>query len=97
MAIRIEPDGSMVDVFPEDTQRFRLDELQAQVGGVIEPVNTLMETEFNGYTIKTIYVNEEGLLLDLEYNLKASMIVGKDIVGNALALFQGEQEEEEDE
>ena len=97
MAIRIEPDGSMVDVFPEDTQRFRLDELQAQVGGFIEPVNTLMETEFNGYTIQIIYVNEEGLLLDLEYNLKASMIVGKHIVGNALALFQGEQEDEEDE
>ena len=97
MAIRIEPDGSMVDVFPEDTQRVRLDELQAQVGGFIEPVSPLMEREFNGYTIKTIYVNEEGLLLDLEYNLKASMIVGKHIVGNALALFQGEQEEEEDE
>ena len=97
MAIRIEPDGSMVDVFPEDGQRFTLQALQAHVGGFIEPVSTRMETEFNGYTIKTIYVNEEGLLLDLEYNLKASMIVGKDIVGNALALFQGEQEDEDDE
>jgi hypothetical protein len=51
----------------------------------------------NGYTIQIIYVNEEGLLLDLEHNLKASMIVGRNIVGNALALFQGEQEDEEDE
>jgi hypothetical protein len=97
MAIRIEPDGSMVDVFPEDGQSFTLAELQAQVGGYIEAVNTLMETECNGYTIQIIYVNEEGLLLDLEHNLKASMIVGRNIVGNALALFQGEQEDEEDE
>ena len=97
MAIVIQPDGSMVDVFPEDGQRFTLDELQDHVDGYIESVSTLMETEMNGYTIKTIYVNEDGLALGLEYNLKASMIVGKDIVGNALALFQGEQEDEEDE
>ena len=97
MAIRIEPDGSMVDVFPEDGQSFTLAELQAHVGGYIEAVNTLMETEMNGYTIQIIYVNEEGLLLDLEHNLKASMIVGRNIVGNALALFQGEQEEEDEE
>ena len=96
MALRIEPDGSMVDVFPGDGQRFTLEELQAQVGGYIEPVRPLMETEFNGYTIQTIYVNEEGLYLDLEHNLKASMIAGKHIVGNALALFQGEQEEDEE-
>ena len=96
MALRIEPDGSMVDVFPGDGHRFTLPELQAQVGGYIEPVRPLMETEFNGYTIQTIYVNEEGLLMGLEHNLKASMIVGKHIVGNALALFQGEQEDEED-
>ena len=97
MAIRIEPDGSMVDVFPEDGQRFTLTELQAHVGGYIEAVNTLMETEINGYTIQIIYVNEEGKLLDLEHNLKASMIAGRNIVGNALALFQGEQEEEDEE
>ena len=97
MAILIQPDGAMVDVFPEDGQRFRLDELQAHVGGYIEGVKTLMETERNGYTIEIIYVNEEGLLMGLEHNLQASMIVGKHIVGNALALFQGEQEDEEDE
>ena len=97
MAILIQPDGAMVDVFPENGQRFRLDELQGHVGGYIEAVKTLMETERNGYTIEIIYVNEEGLLMGLEHNLQASMIVGKHIVGNALALFQGEQEDEEDE
>ena len=96
MAIRLHPDGSSLDVFPEDGQRFTLEELQGHVGGYIEPVKTLMETERNGYTIQIIYVNEEGLLMGLEHNLQASMIVGKHIVGNALALFQGEQEDEED-
>ena len=97
MAILIQPDGAMVDVFPEDGQRFRLDELQSHVGGYIEPVKTLMETEMNGYTIQTIYVNEDGFAFGLEHNLKASMITGKDIVGNALALFEGEETDEEDE
>ena len=95
MAILIQPDGAMVDVFPGDGHRFTLEELQAHVGGYIEAVKTLMETERNGYTIEIIYVNEEGLLMGLEHNLQASMIVGKHIVGNALALFQGEQEDEE--
>ena len=97
MAILLHPDGSIVDVFPEDGQRFTLAELQAHVGGYIEPVNTLMETEFNGYTIRIMYVNEDGHMQHLEHNLNASMITGQHIVGNALALFQGEQEDEEDE
>ena len=97
MALRIEPDGSMVDVFPEDGQRFTLQELQAHVGGYIENVRLPAETKANGYTIRIMYVNEDGRMQNLEHNLNASMIVGKHIVGNALALFQGEQEDEEDE
>ena len=97
MAVLLHPDGSSLDVFPGDGHRFTLEELQAHVGGYIEPVSTLMETEVNGYTIQIIYVNEEGLLLDLEHNLNASTIAGKHIVGNALVLFQGEHEDEEDE
>ena len=44
-----------------------------------------------------MYVNEEGLLQNLEHNLNASMIADRHIVGNALVLFQGEQEEEDEE
>ena len=94
MALRIEPDGSMVDVFPEDGQRFTLQELQAHVGGYIENVRLPAETKANGYTIRIMYVNEDGRMQNLEHNLNASMIVGKHIVGNALALFQGEEEDE---
>jgi hypothetical protein len=97
MAILLHPDGSSLDVFPGDGQRFTLQELQAHVGGYIEPVNTLIETEFNGYTIQIMYVNEDGRMQNLEYNLNASMIAGQHIVGNALVLFQGEQEEEDEE
>ena len=44
-----------------------------------------------------MYVNEEGRWENLEHNLNASMIAGQHIVGNALVLFQGEQEEEDEE
>ena len=97
MAILIQPDGSNDEVVPEDGQRFRLDELQAHVGGYIENVRLPAETKVNGYTIKTMYVNEEGRLENLEHNLNASMIADRHLVGNALVLFQGEQEEEDDE
>ena len=97
MAIVIQPDGSNVEVLPEDGQRFTLTELQGFVGGFIEPVRIGAETKVNGYPIAVMYVNEEGLLLDLEHNLNASMIADRHLVGNALVLFQGEQEDEEDE
>jgi hypothetical protein len=41
-----------------------------------------------------MYVNEDGRMQNLEHNLNASMIAGQDIVGNALVLFQGEEEED---
>ena len=97
MAILIQPAGSNDEVVPEDGQRFTLQELQAHVGGYIENVRLPAETKTNGYPIQTMYVNEEGLLLGLEHNLNASMIADRHLVGNALVLFQGEQEEEDEE
>ena len=97
MAILIQPDGSNDEVVPEDGQRFTLPELQAHVGGYIENVRLPAETKANGYTIRIMYVNEDGRMQNLEHNLNASMIADRHIVGNALVLFQGEQEEEEDE
>ena len=97
MAILIQPDGSNDEVVPEDGQRFRLQELKAHVGGWIEEVRLPAETKVNGYTIQTMYVNEDGRMQNLEHNLNASVIAGQDIVGNALVLFEGEQEDEEDE
>jgi len=97
MAILIQPDGSTVAVFPDDGQSFSLDELQAHVGGYIENIRLPADTTLNGYTIRTMYVNEDGRMQNLEHNLNASTIAGTHIVGNALALFQGEQEEEDEE
>jgi len=97
MAILIQPDGSNDEVVPEDGQRFTLPELQAHVGGYIENVRLPAETKVNGYPIQTMYVNEEGRWENLEHNLNASMIADRHIVGNALVLFQGEQEEEDEE
>ena len=96
MAIRLHPDGSSLDVFPEDGQRFTLEELQGHVDGHYTVVAHQVQN-LNGYDIGIVYVNEEGLLLNLEHNLNASTIAGKHIVGNALVLFQGEHEDEEDE
>ena len=97
MAILIQPDGSTVAVFPDDGQSFSLDELRAHVGGYIENMRLPADTTLNGYTIRTMYVNEDGRMQNLEHNLNASTIAGTHIVGNALALFQGEQEEEDEE
>ena len=96
MAVLLHPDGSSLDVFPGDGHRFTLEELQSHVGGYYTVVAHQVQN-LNGYDIGIVYVNEEGLLLDLEHNLNASTIAGKHIVGNALVLFQGEHEDEEDE
>jgi hypothetical protein len=97
MAILIQPDSSNDEVVPGHGQRFALQELQAHVGGLIEAVRLPTETRVNGYTIAVMYVNEEGLLQGLEHNLNASTLADRHIVGNALVLFQGEQEEEDEE
>ena len=97
MAIVIQPDGSNVEVLPEDGQRFTLTELQGFVGGYYVPVLIPADTKVNGYPIEIMYVNEDGLALDLEHNLNASMIADRHLVGNARVLFQGEQEDEDDE
>ena len=97
MAILIQPDGSNDEVVPGHGQRFTLPELQAHVGGYIEAVRLPGETRINGYTIAVMYVNEEGRWENLEHNLNASTLADRHIVGNALVLFQGEQEEEDEE
>ncbi len=51
--------------------------LQELVGGYIQLVQM---QEIDG----EMYVNEEGLLMGLEYNLKASYLTGQYIVGTAV-------------
>lgn len=69
MATLFKTTGEVTDVTPKNGKYFELKELQDYVGGYIEgirlPGNNMM------------YVNEEGLLLNLQHNLPASMYVSQ--------------------
>lgn len=76
MAKLITVEGTTKEVTPNNGTSFTLDEMQAFVGGLIEPVYL-----DDGLTI---LVNEEGLLNGMEMNVRASMLVGFPLVGPAL-------------
>lgn len=77
MAIWIKSVGTRTEVQPENGKDFKLNELQRYVGGYIELL-TLTGFRF-------MVVNEEGKLLGLPINAKASAIYGYDtIVGDVL-------------
>ena len=88
MATLITIGGYEFTAHPEDGKAFTLRELQGYVGGYIERIGLPDGT--------SMYVNEEGRWENLEHKLNASMIADRHIVGNALVLFQGEQEEDEE-
>lgn len=67
----IYPDGE-IKVTPRNGKKFTLDELQAYVGGLIERVEL---PRGNGHS--TAWVNEEGKLIGLAYNEKATRIYGR--------------------
>ena len=69
-------DGSEQEVFPDNGTDFKLNELQAFVGGFIEVVY-LMNRDI-------MVVNEEGALLNLPFNRKASEMAGIPVVGDVL-------------
>ncbi len=64
MAILIKPNGTKSWVRPANGKEFELEEIQALVGGYIEIIS-LNESE-------VMVVNEEGKLLGLPINRKAS-------------------------
>ena len=70
MATLIQPDGTETDVQPRDGKRFKLDELQAFVGGYIEMVSNVGPDRRRFVLV----VNDEGWVLDppLAVNLKAT-------------------------
>lgn len=83
MATRIDVDGTLTDCGTT------LEEMQAGVGGYIEPVR--MASRPN----QVMYANEEGLMHGLPYNLTASLIAGADIVGPVVLLSIDETKAEE--
>ena len=62
-----------------------LNQMQAYVGGLIEPVNYLIET------VGEVYVNEEGTPLGLQPNLLALTLFGGSILykGNVVIFKEG--------
>lgn len=71
-------------LIPEDSSAAAVDvqdlkDLQGFVGGYIEPVTA------PGAPL-TVYVNEDGLSMNLTYNALASRFCGRSIVGPALIL-----------
>jgi hypothetical protein len=71
------PDGDTKIIHPLDKKEFQLSELQKIVGGCIELIRVGREY---------LYVNEDGIRLNLVHNKKASAILGPlySIVGMAV-------------
>jgi uncharacterized protein DUF3846 len=86
MAKLIQPDGTTQHVSPTSGGKFTLEELQGFVAGYIQIVPMVPRQTFD------MLVNEEGLLLDLPLNAKASILAGQAIAGNALCLSREEWE-----
>jgi hypothetical protein len=83
----IRADGTETEVTPADTE-FTLEELQVLVGGYIELVSTRDGLQ--------MYVNEEGLVLDLPINVKASGLIAPKywtvdgVRGDAVVITRGQ-------
>lgn len=74
-ATLIKSSGETVDVTPA-TGKFSLKTLQGLVGGYIEVVRLPEE--------QILICNEEGLLNNLPYNLSASLLTGRILVGDVV-------------
>lgn len=67
--IRIAEDGTETKHFPAKGRKFDYKELQGFVGGMLEGVPGI---RYKGKIVRSAYANEEGLLLGLPHNPKAS-------------------------
>lgn len=78
MAALITPDGTLKVVHPQAGigKKFSLDELNKIVGGYIEILHLTAG--------RIAVVNEEGRLMGLQFNPRASLTTGYHLVGNVL-------------
>jgi hypothetical protein len=83
MALLIKTNGTQNPNYEAET----LTQMQKAVGGFIEPIYI---------NDKVILVNEEGLIMNLEYNETASEMCGQALVGDVLVLTQKEWNKDED-
>ncbi len=85
-ALLFRPDGTSTMVTSKG-KKFSLAELQELVGGYIERAPAeVVDPEGN---VCDMIVNEEGLLIGLLPNTKASRLTGIYLVGNAVLLKKG--------
>ena len=97
MATLIKVNGETSTIAPRNGKYFELKELQEYVGGYIEGIHLDDDT--------MMYVNEEGLLLNLDNNIQASYYADEHsnvqchhIVGNAVVVpFNEESDAWDDE
>lgn len=83
MGLLIKTDGTQNPNYEAKT----LAQMQQAVGGWIEPIYI---------NNKVILVNEEGLIMNLDYNETASKLCGLTLVGDVLVLTRKEWEKDED-
>lgn len=76
MALHIKANGLMFEVEPSKGEKFTLKELQALVGGLIQPIDMTEN--------KSMVVNEEFLLNGSPVNPVASMFIGQQIHGDVV-------------
>ncbi len=74
----VKAHGGDEEVFPAGA-KWSLSEMQAKVGGFIERVSTTHLAKG-----QIMFVNEEGLVKGLSRNRRASIVAGRDIVGDVL-------------
>jgi hypothetical protein len=68
--------GEKLERSPVNGKNLELKEMQKLVGGYIELLSIM--------TDKLMVLNEEGVLRGLPYNLAASILAGRDIVGDVI-------------
>lgn len=72
-------------VVPEPVLVNGLDSLNMMVEGTIDAVTTTLGTD--GDAVIVGYINDEGLILGLEFNYIASALFGREIVGNCVIVW----------
>lgn len=80
---RIDPNGDEHLLEPDKKNHYSLEFLQGQVGGFIEVIPCPFSRKHIGI------VNEEGLILGLEYNEKASEMFDGALVGPVVIISKG--------
>jgi len=79
-ALLVKADGKVKGILPKNGKKFSLPEAQKLVGGYVE---------MNSVGQYRVLMNEDGLMVGLPPNRKASRIFGQPLVGDILFIHRG--------